>query len=243
MRGYTPEARLAELDRNGLHRAVVSLPPTMEATAELVEAWHEDALDLERSSGGRLIPLSCGKALPGFVGAVVPAPALEDLDAVAELLDRLAEHDQFAFVHPSAAPPADPAWRTSGVAYTHQMLQSYASWLAGGARRWPQLRIVFALLGGGAAFQIERFVRRGLDPGTPFAANIWFETSSYGERALELSLQTFGARRLVFGSDAPVDRVSDARAAVGRFGAALELELLVSNPLVLLSAAEERWAA
>jgi hypothetical protein len=240
---YAPEARIAELDRNGLQRAVVSLPPTIEAHPELVDAWHEEALALERSSDGRLVPLASEEAHAGFRGAIVAAPSLEDLDAVAPLLTRLEEQGQLAFVHPAAAAPVEQPWRTSGVAYTNQMLQAYASWLAGGAQRWPHLRVVFALLGGGAAFQVERFIRRGLDPRMPFAANIWFETSSYGERALELTLQTFGAGRLVFGSDAPIDKVSEARTAVSRFGSALELELLVSNPLALLSAERQRWAA
>jgi predicted TIM-barrel fold metal-dependent hydrolase len=72
---------------------------------------------------------------------------------------------------------------------------------------------------------------------------MWFDTSSYGVRALELSLQTFGAARLVFGSDAPVDSVVDARRVIRSFGDALETELLVSNPLSILGAERHRWAA
>jgi predicted TIM-barrel fold metal-dependent hydrolase len=129
------------------------------------------------------------------------------------------------------------------VVYAQQMVHAYASWLANGAQRWPKLRVVFALLGGGAAFQIERFIRRGLDARTPIARNVWFETSSYGTRALELSLQTFGAGRHLFGSDAPIDAVEDALSVVSQLGAALEVELLVSNPLAVLSGERQRWAA
>jgi hypothetical protein len=237
---YLPEARLDELDRSGLDRAVVSLPPTTEPTADLIEVWHEEALLLERRSGGRLVPLAYAAALPGFAGAIVPAPAF---DADRALLGRLERQGQFAFVHPGAAPPSGAGWRTAGVAYTHQMLEAYGGWLAEGAARHPELRVVFALLAGGAAFQTERFIRRGLDPRAPFAPNVWFETSSYGERALELSLQTFGAARHVFGSDAPIDAVGESLAAARRLGAALEVELLVATPLSLLSAERHRWAA
>jgi len=236
---YGPEARLAELDRTGLERAVVSLPPTTEPTPDLAEVWHDEALALARATNGRLVPLAYDIALPAFSGAIVPARTF----ASTSLLGRLEALGQLAFVHPGPAAPVEPSWRTPGVAYASQMLDAYAWWIAEGARRFPSLRVVFALLGGGAAFQIERFVRRGLDARAPFTANAWFETSSYGERALELSLQTFGAGRLVFGSDAPIDPVADALATVARFGPALELELLVSTPLALLSAERHRWAA
>jgi hypothetical protein len=242
-KAYGPEARLAELDRSDLERAVVSLPPTTEPTPDLVEVWHEEALLLERASAGRLVPLAYAAAHPGFAGAIVPAATFAASCEAGGLLEQLDQLGQFAFVHPSAAAPSDPLWRTAGLAYTHQILEAYVSWLADGARRLPELRVVFAALGGGAAFHVERFVRRGLDPRTPFTANVWFETSSYGERALELSLQTFGAGRLIFGSDAPIDAVGEALAAARGFGPALELELLVSNPLALLSAERHRWAA
>jgi hypothetical protein len=240
---YAPEALLAELDRNGVDRAVVAPAPTTEPTPDLVDAWHEDAPLLEHASGGRLVPLAFAEARPGFAGAVIPADAFGDLDGAAPLLGRLEAHGQLAFVHPAAVPPDGPSWQASGIGYAHQMLLAYASWVAVGARRWPGLRVVFALLGGGAAFQLERLVQRGLDPRAPVAPNVWFETSSYGERALELSLQTFGAGRLVFGSDAPIARVAEGRSVLARFGDAVERELLVSNPLGLLSDDRRRWAA
>jgi hypothetical protein len=241
--GYAPERRLAELDRSGIERAVVAPAPTTEPTPDLVDAWHDDAPRMERASGGRLVPLAYAQARPGFPGAIVPAGVFDDLDAAAPLLGRLEAQGQLAFVHPTAVPPSGPAWRTSGIGYAHQVLLAYASWVAEGAARWPGLRVVFSLLGGGAAFQLERLVQRGLDPRRPFASNVWFETSSYGERALELTLQTFGAGRLVFGSDAPIAGVGDARAVLARFGEAVEREVLVANPLHLLSEEGRRWAA
>ncbi|HEX4678185.1 MAG TPA: hypothetical protein VH210_03115 [Gaiellaceae bacterium] len=240
---YSPEERLAALDRAGLDAAIVSLPPTMEPTPELADPWNESAQQLAAQSNGRLIPLAYGEARPGFLGAIAAAPDLLDLDSAAPLLGRLETQNQILFVHPGPAAPFSSSWWAPGVAYTAQLQAAYATWVASGVARWPELRVVFALLAGGAPFQLERLIRRGLDPRTPFAPNMWFETSSYGERALELTLQTFGAGRLVFGSDAPVDGIEDALRTLRPFGDALEVELLVSNPLSILNAERRRWAA
>ncbi|MCW2963707.1 MAG: amidohydrolase 2 [Actinomycetia bacterium] len=240
---YTPEHRLSELDRAGLDAAIVSLPPTMEPTPELADPWNESAQQLAAQSGGRLLPLAYREARTGFLGAIVAATDLLDLDVVTPLLDRLQAQRQLLFVHPGRASPSSSGWWASGVEYTAQMQSAYATWVASGVARWPELRVVFALLAGGAPFQIERLVRRGLDPRAPFAPNMWFDTSSYGARALELTLQTFGASRLVFGSDAPVDPVDEALRTLRPFGDALEVELLVSNPLTLLNSERRRWAA
>lgn len=159
------------------------------------------------------------------------------------LFARLESLEQILFVHPGPVSGLKPAWWAPGVVYAAQMQEAYASWLADGTRRWPRLRVVFAMLAGGAPFQIERLIRRGLDPGAPFGPTIWFETSSYGERALELTLQTFGVGRLLFGSDAPIDSVAGARAVLAGFGPALETELIATNPSSLFSSEAGRWAA
>lgn len=240
---YAPAARLDELRRAGLDAAVVSLAPTTEPTDDLVDAWHESAPRLFRSSGGRLLPLAYRCVRPEFVGTVVAAPGLSDLNSLDPLLGRLEDADQILFIHPGPAPAAPQGWWSAGVDYTCQMQAAYAAWVGGGVARWPRLRVVFALFGGGAPFQVERLVRRGLPPMAPFAPNIWFESSSYGARALELSLQTFGAERLLFGSDAPMDSVTDARRVVSRFGPGLEAQVLSSNPATALGWEQRAWAA
>ena len=94
---YSPAARLAELDEQGLAHAVVSLAPTTEPTRDLVEVWHEEALQLEGSSGGRLVPLAYCEARSGFGGAIVPATDLLDLEGAASLFSLLMTCDQGAF--------------------------------------------------------------------------------------------------------------------------------------------------
>lgn len=240
---YSLTKRLEELDRGKLDAAIVSLPPTMEPTRDLVDAWNEGARNLLGIASSRLVPLAYGEALPGFCGAAVAAEELLDLNSTGPLLDQLQEKQQFLFVHPGPASPSSVGWWAPGVTYTTQMQAAYAHWVAAGSSRWPRLRVVFALLAGGAPFQIERLIRRGFDPRAPFKANIWFDTSSYGSRALEMTLQTFGASRLVFGSDAPVDRVADGLDALRPFGPALKEQLTSSNPLALLTPVEQQWAA
>jgi len=237
---YSPEARLAELDRSGLRRAVVSLPPTTEPTPELIAAWHEGALELWTSTDGRILPLAYSTANPLFPGAILPAPQLGDDP---QLLTRLDQQGQFVFVHPGAAVPSSPSWRTAGVAYAQQMLDAYVYWLATGGQRWPRLAVVFALLAGGAAFHLERFIRRGLDPRAAQERTVWLETSSYGERALELSLQTFGVDAHVFGSDAPIDTVVKALTPTRAFGPGVADTLLTNSPLEPTSGPKARWAA
>ena len=100
-------------------------------------------------------------------------------------------------LRPSRAPHSPPAgaprWWAAVVDYTAQMQAAYAAWLAGGAERWPELRVVFAILAGGAPFQLERLrLERRVGRVTSCTSNVFFETSSYGRRAIELCLATFG---------------------------------------------------
>ncbi len=64
--------------------------------------------------------------------------------------------------------------------------------------------IVFAMLAGGAPLLNERLITRGgprvdlRDPGT------FYETSSYGPQAVEMTARLTGAEQLIYGSDRPV---------------------------------------
>ena len=87
------------------------------------------------ASGGRLLALSMGRAEDGFVGAMIAADDLADLDRIAPVLDELERRGAFVMVHPGGArPPAGaPDWWAAVVDYTAQMQRAYAAWLA--ARR------------------------------------------------------------------------------------------------------------
>jgi predicted TIM-barrel fold metal-dependent hydrolase len=99
----------------------------------------------------------------------------------------------------------DDEWWAPVVDYTAQMQTAYAGWLAWGAGRWPSLPVVFAILAGGAPFQLERFASRGVDlEAASRRAKVFFDTASYGELALAFCLAAFGPGRFVYGTDTPV---------------------------------------
>lgn len=231
--------RLAELDRDGIDTAVVCLQPTLAdpLPQELVDAYHEGILAVAAEAGGRIVPLAAGAALEGFAGACVSAPALLDLDRLAPLLDELLAGGRVLFVHagPDAGIRTEPAWWAAGVDYVGQMQVAYAAWLADGTSRWPGLPVVFAILAGGAPIQLERLAGRGLDVRSVLEADVYFDTASYGSRALELCLATYGVGRVVYGSDVPVIDPRPTLRQVRRFGDAVTAALCEDNPGRLLA--------
>ena len=233
------ETRLAVLERDGIDVAVVSLQPTLGAddVPELVEAYHVGIRELVSASGGRLLALAAGECLDGFAGVSISARALvEDADRLPPLLRELEVRNRFLFVHPgpghkrAGAPP----WWTSVVDYTAEMQAAYAAWLAHGAEAYPALRVVFAILAGGAPFQLERLRSRGVDARAALYPNVYFDTASYGRRALELCLATYGVRQLVYGSDVPVIDSRPTLRALAEFGDAVSETVRRENPSLLL---------
>ena len=242
--GYSAEACIANLDRAGIDVAVVSCPPTLgiddldEGEAEeLRRAYHEGVRAEVGASAGRLLALSMGRPEDGFVGAMVGADDLADLDRMAPALDELERRGAYVMVHPGGArpPKGAPSWWAPVVDYTAQMQRAYAAWLAQGVDRWPDLRIVFSILAGGAPFQLERMQARGFDISTTLRPTIYLEASSYGRRALELCLATFGARQIVYGRDSPVIDCCYTLGHVRSFGQAAMQALCQDNPTTLLT--------
>jgi hypothetical protein len=190
------DRRLELLDRHELERAVVSFPPTMgfEEAPDLAEAYDESILEVTTASGGRLRPLACGAERAGFVGTCVSA---ERMTREAHALT-----GSLLFVHPGYAPPPPPGmppWWNAVVHYTAAVESAYAAWIASGRSDVP---VIFAIMAGGAPFQLERFHSRGETADVP--PNVYFDTASYGRRVVDLTIEGCGAARIVFGSDAPV---------------------------------------
>lgn len=199
--------RVALLDRDGIDVAVVSLAPTMETEAhpELRDAYHAGMREVVAAAGGRLRALAAGECLPGFAGACVSAGAL--VTGLGDLLHDLARANGVLFVHPGPPerPPAGaPAWWASVTEYTAQMQAAYFGWTSGGAERHSDLQVVFAILAGGAPFQLERLAARGQDTVAAQPTTVHLDTASYGRRALALCIEAVGAERIVYGSDVPV---------------------------------------
>ena len=241
---YGADACIAGLDRAGLDVAVVSCPPTLgidalpdDEAGELRDAYHEGALAAVDASDGRLLALAMDRPRDGFVGTIVAADDLSDLDRVAPVFDETERRGGFVLVHPGVArPPAGaPGWWASAVDYTTQMQRAYGVWLSQGVERWPNVRVVFSILAGGAPFQLERMQSRGYDIRNALHPSLYLETSSYGRRSIEFCLATFGANQMLFGSDAPVLDSCLTLDHVRSFGHAAIEALCQDNPTALLA--------
>jgi hypothetical protein len=77
----------------------------------------------------------------------------------------------------------------------------FAGW---GRAAHPALRICFAMLAGGAPFQVERLVARGGPAKATADPRLFYDTSSYGPKAIATAASIVGADQLVHGSDRPV---------------------------------------
>jgi predicted TIM-barrel fold metal-dependent hydrolase len=238
---HLPERRLQVLDRDGIDLAVVSPSPPLELEGhgELADAYHEGIAAVTAASGGRLVPLALAACLPGFAGACVSAETL--VSGADALLAELGAAGQFLFVHPgppAPSPVGGPTWWPAVVHYTAQMQAAYATWLVRDANRFEELQVVFAILAGGGPFQLERMRSRGVEIRTALHDNVYFDTASYGRRAIELCLSTFGVTQLVYGSDTPVIDPGPTFDAVRGFGGGVAELLLDTNPSRVLGRLE-----
>jgi 6-methylsalicylate decarboxylase len=204
---HTLEARLALLDRDEIDIAVVSLPPTLgsEHAPELAAAYDQGILELAAAAGGRILPLAAGEERDGFAGTCISPARL--------LAEGLGKRAKPVFVHPGYSPPPPPgmpALWTPVVEYTAQMQEAFFACVSRGN---PHAPVIFAIMAGGAPFQLERFAQRGDDAGLP--ANIFFDTASYGRYAIDLAAAACGAERILYGSDSPVMDSRSTREAIG----------------------------
>lgn len=236
------ETRLALLDRHEIETAVVSLQPTLGLEAldpsereELVGLWESGILELAATAPGRIVPLAADRPRDGFYGVSIGADRLDRIDELAPTLDALRGKGML-FVHPVAGYPSAsaPAWWSAVVDYTGQMQRAYFAWLSSAQERWPDVSVVFAILAGGGPIQLERLASRGVDVRSSLHRNVFFDTASYGRRALELCIQTFGVEQLVFGTDAPVVEPTPAVRAVEAFGESVARLIRQDNLLGLL---------
>jgi 6-methylsalicylate decarboxylase len=194
--------------------------------------------DLVAAGAGRFLAFSPTSVRPGFAGVSLGSSTFADLERSARLLDAAAAAEAAVFVHPDVGGPADPArpaWWEWVTGYPARMQLAYLAWLAFGRDRWPALRVLFAMLGGGGPFQLERLARRGIDVRSVLDPNTFFEVSTHGRRAMELCIETFGVDQLAYGSDTPVVDSRPTLDAVRGFGDAVTHVLQTDTPSRLLA--------
>ncbi|WRZ88601.1 amidohydrolase family protein [Streptomyces sp. NBC_01007] len=212
--------RLAAADSLDLALVSLSSPlgiehlPAAEALP-LLNAFHEGALALPAPFGvwaspclSEPDPEAVERDLRrGCVGLQLPATAL--LDAAgwrdrAPLLDLLTRLDKPLFVHPGKAPPAlqAPPWWAALVPYQQQSHGAWFAFRAFGRARHPGLRVCFAALAGLAPLHGERLAARGGGRGE-VDFDVFYDTSSYGTRAVDALVRAVGVDVVVSGSDRP----------------------------------------
>jgi predicted TIM-barrel fold metal-dependent hydrolase len=221
------ESRTGWLDSDGVELAAVAIssPIGIETLApdhahELIDAHLDGVLAL----GGRFAawgPIGIRRPDPaevdavlarGCVGISLPSAALSDFDAleaIGPVLERVQALGAPLFVHPGgfvAREPSlsDPLWWTALTSYVSDMQTAWLTFMARGRRELPRLRVVFAMLAGGAPLHAERLAARGgpsIDLHDPLT---FYDTSSYGPMMIDAMAAWLGSDRLVYGSDRPV---------------------------------------
>jgi predicted TIM-barrel fold metal-dependent hydrolase len=158
------------------------------------------------------MPLAVNRPRAGFAGVSIGADRFDDPGALGSILDALRGHG-FLFVHPvsGSRPGWAPDWWPAVAEYTSQMQRAYLTWLGCLQEQWSDVNVVFAVLAGGGLVQLERLASRGVPMSSALHDNVYFDTASYGRRAIAFCIETVGVEQLVYGSDVPV---IDPRATV-----------------------------
>ena len=113
------------------------------------------------------------------------------------------------------------------------MQAAFAWWIVQGSGTTLGVPVVFAILAGGAPFQLERLRGRGGPDAESLDPSFFLDTASYGHRALELCLSTYGVGQLLYGSDAPVVDSRPTLQALAGFGDAVRDVVMTKNPTAL----------
>ncbi|MFB9311529.1 amidohydrolase family protein [Nocardioides plantarum] len=218
-----------------------------EEAAPLLDAWHGVADALEPGHGlwaavnlvePDLDSLRTTLAVPAVRGLQVPATALLDpaaLERLAPVLAVVESADLPLLVHPGPAAASGssgagdlPGWWPALTSYTAQLTAAWFAWHVAGRALLPDLRICFVALAGLAPLHHERLVARGGQLGA-VDRHVYYDTSSYGPRAVDAMVRVVGIDPIVHGSDRPYALPRDPC-----LGDAFTQALFVNNPDHLL---------
>ena len=219
-----PAARAALLAADGIDRGVVALSAALgieslpaDVADELLATYLETARALPGSfAAWGAIPLAdpdprrVDRLLDeGFAGLCLPASAIGEpaaIDRLGPVLEALERRGAPLFVHPG--PPAyaasgAPGWWAGSTDYIAGLHAAWVAWIARGRYHHPTLRVLFAALAGLAPLHGERLTSRGAPHAGP-DAYLFYDTSSYGPRAIAAMAEAVGPGQIVYGSDRPV---------------------------------------
>jgi hypothetical protein len=126
------------------------------------------------------------------------------------LLQAVVDAGAPVFIHPgpTSGTQGEPSWWSPATRYVAQQQAAWHSFHAVVRPQLPNLRAVFALLAGLAPLQAERTTTKGGPDGEHALADplSFYETSSYGPRAVRAMATAVGIGQLVHGTDFPVDK-------------------------------------
>ncbi|HMJ35077.1 MAG TPA: hypothetical protein VK501_14295 [Baekduia sp.] len=225
---HDPDVRAASLQAGGHERALLcmSTPLGVEALPEddarpLLDAWHDGVFAIGGAFGvwGALpvhgaVPADVDALLDrGAVGISLPAAALASpaaIEAAGPILGRLERRGAPLLVHPG--PTGPPAARTDGgaawwpalTAYVGDLHLAWHAFAGFGRAAHPALRVCFAMLAGLAPLHVERLALRGGPADAALDPDLFYDTSSYGPRAIAAMAGVVGLDQLVTGTDRPV---------------------------------------
>jgi len=266
---HNPAARAATLAGDGIQRALlaISSPLGIEALPRdeaepLLQANNDGLLALGEPFGvWGAVALRAPHAADvdrlldaGAIGISLPAGALagpESLEHCGVLLERLERRDAPLLVHPGPGPwrawhaqpyaeAGTPGWWPAMTRYVADMNAAWHAFAAFGRPQHPRLRVVFAMLAGGAPLHGERLAARGGPARALADARTFYDTSSYGARATDAVVRCVGIDQLVYGSDRPV---VDAPAGPAPLGPAAVDAMFSANVARLLGRAPLAVAA
>lgn len=151
----------------------------------------------------------------GFIGLSLPAGAVATpvgLERCAPLLERLEELNAPLFIHPGPSPwdlprldtESLPTWWPALTDYIAGMSAAWHTFTVLGREKYPDLKVLFAMLAGCAPIHIERLASRGIEGSALHSPNTFYDSSSYGPKAIRAVAGHVGTGQIVYGSDRPV---------------------------------------
>ena len=160
----------------------------------------------------------------GLLGALLPGNMFRDLKSLETLRPLFEAGEELGahfLVHPGLAPGEDPpasfednnAYRASTIQLQAGISQTVLTLiLSDTLDRFPNVSFQVINLGGTMPVSVERMVQTAAHrtPDRPFPEHrlrrLYYDTASMGPRAVEVAVRTFGADRIVLGTDFPIFR-------------------------------------
>ena len=200
----------------------------------------------------------------GLAGVILPVNGFVSVEAGARyvpLLDAVARSGGHVFIHPGRRPDevppagsAEPEYPFPDNVLARQALSVQDRVAAAMVTLlfsalldpWPSLTVQVANLGGTLPMVLERIDHAvalcdpGAAPPSSRTHRVHVDCASLGPRAIEIAVATFGADRIVFGTDCPIFSTERTLAAVhaARIGDDARRALLDGNAAALLASAQ-----